>query len=136
MPTAAQALAEFAATLNFSDIPQPVVERAKDCIIDTIAVATFGARFEWRRVIADYARLYGTGGPCSLIGSPGATVHAPYAALANGLFVNAFEQDNARYPSVSAHCGATLLPAVLAMCEEAKADGKTAITAFVASCEV
>src|SRR5687768_13924284 len=32
-----------------------VVERAKDCIIDTVAVATFGARFPWSRMVADYA---------------------------------------------------------------------------------
>ena len=63
-------------------------------------------------------------------------MHAPYAALANGLLAHAYEQDSLRDPGVGAHPGATLLPAVLAACEETKADGKTAITAFVAGCEV
>jgi 2-methylcitrate dehydratase PrpD len=63
-------------------------------------------------------------------------VHTPYAALANGAFAHAFEQDSVRDPGVGAHPGASLVPPVLAMCEETGADGKTAITAFVAGCEV
>lgn len=136
MPTAAQILGKFAAKLAFDDIPPAAVERAKDCIIDIVAVATFGSQFPWSRMVADYARRYGSGGPCSLIGLKGERVHAPYAALANGTFANAFEQDNAYYPNVGAHSGSPLLPAVLAACEETQVDGKTAITAFVAACEV
>ena len=37
MPTASQILGTFAAGLRFEDIPSAVVERAKDCIIDTVA---------------------------------------------------------------------------------------------------
>ena len=61
MPTAAQVLARFASELKFADIPAAVVERAKDCIIDTLAVAAFGARFAWSRMIADYGFQYGGG---------------------------------------------------------------------------
>jgi 2-methylcitrate dehydratase PrpD len=136
MPTCAQVLAKFAAELAFSDIPPAVVEHAKDCIIDTVAVATYGAQFPWSRMVADYACRYGNGGPCSIIGSPDRRVHAPYAALANGVFAHAFEQDGGREPPAGAHAGATLLPAVLAACEETNADGKTALMAFVAGCEV
>ena len=133
--TATQILGKFAAELKFDDIPAAVVERAKDCIIDTVAAARFGAQFPWSRMVVDYAQRYGSGGPCSIIGTD-ARVHAPYAALANGVHVHAFEQDNAHYPSVGAHGGATEMSAVLAACEESNADGKTAITAFVAGCEV
>src|SRR5687768_13462370 len=98
MPTAAQVLGKFAAELKFDDIPPAAVKRAKDCIIDIVGVSTFGSRFPWSRMVADYARRYGTGGACSLIGLPGERVHAPYAALANGTFANAFEQDSSYYP--------------------------------------
>ena len=37
MPSASQVLGKFAADLRFDDIPAAVVERAKDCIIDTVA---------------------------------------------------------------------------------------------------
>ena len=136
MPTAAQVLGKFASELAFSDLPPAVVERAKDCIIDTIAIATFGAQFPWSHTVADYARRYGSGGPCSIIGAPGTRVHAPYAALANGVHTHAFEQDTGRDPPAGAHAEATVLPAVIAACEEANADGKTAIRAFVAGVEV
>jgi 2-methylcitrate dehydratase PrpD len=63
-------------------------------------------------------------------------MHAPYAALANGVFAHAFEQDSLRDPGVGAHPGAAIVPALLAMCEERGIDGKHAITAFVAGVEV
>ena len=134
--TAAQTLAHFAATLKFESIPSQVVERAKDCMIDTIAAATFGSRFPWSKMATDYAKRYGSGGPCTVIGNPGLKVHAPYAALANGLFSHAFEQDSVRDPGMGAHPGATLLPPLLAACEETNADGKQAIVAFVAATEI
>lgn len=136
MPTSAQVLGKFAAELAFDDIPPAAVRRAKDCIVDMVGVSAFGSRFPWSRMVADYARRYGSGGPCSLIGLSGERVHAPYAALANGTFANAFEQDSSYYPQAGAHSGSPLLPPVLAACEETGADGKTAITAFVAGCEV
>jgi 2-methylcitrate dehydratase PrpD len=118
MPTAAQTLALFAAGLDFAAIPREVAERAKDCIIDTVGVITFGLRFPWSGFVANYARRYGAGGPCSLLGVASARVHAPYAALANGAFAHAFEQDSVRDPGVGAHPGATLVPALLALGEE------------------
>src|SRR4051812_5526247 len=133
--SAAQILGKFAAELKFSDIPKQVVERAKDCIIDTVAAARFGTGFPWSRMVVEYARRYGNGGCATIIGTSH-RVHAPYAALANGVHIHAFEQDNAHYPSVGAHGGATVLPGVLGACEESQCDGKTAITAFVAGCEV
>ena len=134
--TAAQTLANFVAGLSFADIPAAVVERAKDCIIDSVAVASFGARFPWSRMLVEHARQYGSGGACTVLGFPGLHLHAPYAALANGALTHAYEQDSLRQPGAGVHPGATIVPAVLAACEETGADGKTAIAAFVAGCEV
>lgn len=134
--TASQLLAEFTAGLRFEAIPHDVIDRAKICILDTVAVATFGARFPWSRAIAQYALKYGPGGPCSLLGIPGSKTQAPLAALANGAFAHAFEQDSLREPGAGVHPGATLLPAALALAEEARADGRALLTAFVAGCEV
>ncbi len=136
MPTAAQTLGKFVADLKLADLPPDVLEGAKICMIDTVAVAAFGAQLPWSLGMADYARRYGSGGPCSIIGSPGTRVHAPFAALANGTFSHAFEQDCTFDPGVGTHPAATVLPAILALCEENGADGKTAIEAFVAGCEI
>ena len=96
MATAAQTLAKFAADLKFEQIPDDVITRGRDCIIDTIAAASYGAQFPWSRLVIDYAQRYGAGGPCSIFGVPGVKVHAPYAALANGSLGHAFEQDSVR----------------------------------------
>ncbi|MCO5063524.1 MAG: MmgE/PrpD family protein [Rhizobiaceae bacterium] len=136
MPTSAQTLGRFAANLNYSDIPPEVVENAKACIIDTIGVSTFGAQFPWSIKIADYARRHSAGGKCSIIGSPGNLVQAPFAALANGVLAHAFEQDGSCEPNVGVHPGGSLVPALLAACEETGADGKNAIAALVAGLEV
>src|SRR5436190_14717757 len=48
-------LAEYAAGLRYEDIPADVIQRAKDAIADTVAVATFGGDLPWSRMIAAYA---------------------------------------------------------------------------------
>ena len=58
-------LAEFAAGLNYEDIPRPVVERAKDCLIDTIGAAVFGSTMPWSKIVAGYAKANGGGGACT-----------------------------------------------------------------------
>ena len=59
MATAAQTLAQFAADLKFEQIPDDVITRGRDCIIDTIAAASYGAQFPWSRLVIDYAQRYG-----------------------------------------------------------------------------
>jgi 2-methylcitrate dehydratase PrpD len=136
MSTAAETLAAFAAGLKYEDLPQSVVQRARDCITDTVGVCTFGAALPWSRMVAAHAKRYGSGGPCSVMGFPDLRLHAPYAALANGVLGHAFEQDSLRDPGVGAHPGAAIVPAILAVCEERGIDGRTAITAFVAGVEI
>lgn len=136
MTTAAHRLAEFAAGLRFDQIPDDVLARGRDCIIDTVGAMSYGAQFPWSRLVIDYARRYGAGGPCSILGVADAAVQAPYAALANGALAHAFEQDSVRDPGAGAHPGATVLPALLAACEETGVDGRSALTAYVAAVEV
>ncbi len=134
--SAARTLAAFARGLRLEAIPADVLERARVCILDTAAVATYGARFPWSRTIADYARRYGAGGRCTIFGAPGAGVQAPQAALANGAAAHAFEQDSLRAPGSGVHPGACLLPPALAVAEERSAASRDLLVAFVAGCEV
>src|SRR3989442_1716478 len=107
-------LAEYAAALRYEDIPADVIQRAKDAIADTVAVATFGGDLPWSRMIAAYAKRNGTGGRSRILGQRDALVHAPSAALANGAFTHAFEMDNLTKPNSGSHPGATLLCPALA----------------------
>ncbi|HEY4372774.1 MAG TPA: MmgE/PrpD family protein [Burkholderiales bacterium] len=134
--SAARALAHFAAGLTLERVPAPVIERARTCIIDTVGVAAFGSRFPWSQAIARYATRFGAGGPCTVIGMPQLKLQAPHAALVNGAFAHAFEQDSLRKPGAGVHPGAVLLPAALAGAQQSGASGARLLLAFIAACEV
>ena len=135
MITAAQTLADFAVTLRFEQIPQAVVECAKDCIIDIAGVCAFGSTVPSSKPVLAYAERYGKGGRSTVLGTS-LKVHAPMAALANGAFAHSFEMDNLVSPSKGVHPGASLLPPALAVAEEIEISGRDFITAFVAGFEV
>ncbi|MBI4190117.1 MAG: MmgE/PrpD family protein [Betaproteobacteria bacterium] len=135
MTTAAQTLAEFAAGLKFDSIPSAVIERAKDCVIDTVGACIYGSTLAWSRIVIGYAERYGKGGRSAIIGTP-LKVQAPHAALANGALAHAFEMDSLVQPSVGVHPGASLTAPGLAVAQETGASGKEFITAFVAAGEV
>ncbi len=129
-------LAEYAAKLRFDDIPPHVVQRAKDCIADTVAVIVLGNGMPWSRIVVDYAQRIGAGGNCRILGSAGPSVQASAAALANGTMAHAFESDNLTRPGVGVHPGGTLLPAALAVAQERGNSGVDLIAAVVAGYEV
>jgi 2-methylcitrate dehydratase PrpD len=128
-------LAEYAADLRYQDLPAPVVQQAKDCIIDTVAACICGSSLPWSRIVIEYAERTGPGGRSHIFGRSSA-VQAPAAALANGALAHAFELDSLTRPGAGAHPGATVLPPALAVAQEKGADGRALITAFVAGNEV
>ncbi len=128
-------LAEYAVGLRHEQIPAEVLQRAKDCIADTVAVILFGAQFPWSKMIIAQAQRMGTGGKCAILGT-GSRVGAPAAALAHGAMTHAFEQDNLTLPDSGAHPGASLLSSGLAVAQERGSSGSELLTAFVAGAEV
>ena len=129
-------LAEYASGLRYDDLPPQVVERAKDCITDTVAVIVQGGGLPWSRIVASYAQRIGAGGRSRILGTDGPTLHAPAAALANGALAHAFESDNLTKPGAGVHPGATLVPPGLAVAQERGSSGRELITAVVAGFEV
>ena len=135
MTFASQTLAEFVTELTYERLPAPVIERARACMIDTIAVATYGADLPWSKIVIAYARDHSAAGKSSVLGT-GLRVSAPHAALANGALAHAFEMDSLCQPSVGVHPGASLTAPGLAVAQACGASGKDLLTAFVAGCEV
>jgi len=129
-------LAEYAAALRYEDLPQAIVQQAKDCIIDTVAAAICGAALPWSRIVIDYAQRTGPNGKSHILGSCGPAVQAGAAALANGALAHAFELDSLTRPGAGAHPGGTVLPPALAIAQESGADGRGLIVALVAGNEV
>ena len=133
--TASQTLSEFAVNLKYEDIPTEVVERAKDCIIDTVGACTFGSQMPWTQIVIEHAKRNSAPGECSIFGTP-VKVRAPFACLANGAAAHAFELDALCEPSVGIHPGAALCVPGLAPSQGRKGSGKALLTAIVAGYEV
>ena len=132
---ATQKLARFAVDLRYRRIPPEVFERAKDCVMDTIAVALYGSTKPWSRTVVGFIRDSGGKGKSTVLGQSW-KAQAAQATLANGVMAHAFELDNVRQPGAGVHPGATAFLPALAIAEERKSDGKALLTAFVAACEV
>ena len=129
-------LAEYAATCRYEDFPPDVIERAKQCITDTVAAVIFGYDLPWSRMVVAFAEKNGAGGQSRILGRGAGRVHDPAAALANGALAHAFEMDNLTWPSTGVHPGATLLASALALAQERGRGGRELITAIVAGAEV
>jgi len=91
-------LAEYAAALRYQDLPTEVVQRARECIIDTVAAIICGSALPWSRIVAEYARRTGPGGKSNILGAGGPAIQTPAAALANGALAHAFELDSLTRP--------------------------------------
>jgi 2-methylcitrate dehydratase PrpD len=134
--SAAVSLAEYAATLRIETLPAAVRDRARDCLIDTVAAAVFGHDLPWSRMIVEYAGGPSSSGNCTILGirHPGTSAEA--AALANGVLAHAAELDSLRQPGAGVHPGAALVPAGLALAQETGASGRDLLVALVAGIEV
>jgi 2-methylcitrate dehydratase PrpD len=132
---ATQTLAHYARKLRYRDIPGEVIERAKACILDTLAVSLYGSTKPWSKTVSEFVRSTGSQGKATVLG--GKQKASPErAALANGVMAHAFELDNVRQPGAGVHPGATGFLPAFAVAESEHADGKALLTAFVAGCEV
>jgi 2-methylcitrate dehydratase PrpD len=132
---ATQRLARFAVGLNYKQIPEEAIERAKACILDTLAVSLYGSTKPWSRTVSGFIRDTGLRGRSTIFGE-GLSAQPAQATLANGVMAHAFELDNVRQPGAGVHPGATAFLPAFAMAEDSRADGKSLLTAFVAACEV
>lgn len=130
-----QRLARFAVDLTYEQIPEEVIARSKDCILDTLAVSLYGSTKPWSRTVSGFIRESGLPGRSTVLGEDFSAQPAQ-ATLANGVMAHAFELDNVRQPGAGVHPGATAFLPAFAMGEDRKADGRSLLTAFVAACEV
>jgi 2-methylcitrate dehydratase PrpD len=132
---ATQRLAAYAVNLRYGQIPGAVIDRAKACILDILAVALYGATKPWSRAVVSFLRASGAHGRSTVLGEKW-QANAAQATLANGAMAHAFELDNVRQPGAGVHPGATAFLPALAVAEEKNADGRELLTSFVAACEV
>jgi len=127
-----QALAQFAATVGYDDIPERVREYCKDILLDTLACAVAGHQGEEthqvRALAAGLARSQESsviaGGQLSLAG----------ATLLNGYLVTAVTMCDV-HRSTLTHITPEVVPAALAIAERDGANGRDLLVALASGFE-
>jgi 2-methylcitrate dehydratase PrpD len=127
-------LAEFAANLQFSDIPEAVVRRAEDLLLDWFGSALAGKVGRPVQTIEAIACDMGPQeGRAEVLISRRMTSPL-FAALVNGASSHYAEQDDVHNGSVF-HPAAVVFPAALAIAQDRGCSGEDLITAAVAGYE-
>lgn len=129
-----QQLADFAANLQFSDIPEAVVRRTEDLLLDWFGSALAGKVGRPVQAIEAIAREMGPqDGRAEVLISRRMTSPL-FAALVNGASSHYAEQDDVHNGSVF-HPAAVVFPAALAIAQDRGCSGQALITAAVAGYE-
>lgn len=119
--TISEQIAEYVTTMAMKDLPPEVVEKTKQCILDTLGCMLAGSRDRAGVTITAHALRYGAPGPCTVFGRPGG-VGPEHAALANGTSAHVLELDDGHRPSDN-HIGGVVVSAALAMAQATGAPG-------------
>lgn len=135
MSTSSRVIAEFAANLQFNDIPTEVIRRCEDLLLDTLGSMYAGSTEPPVQKIAAFAKEQGpSDGRAQLI--PSGEKTSPYfAAMVNAAAAHMVEQDDLHNSSVF-HPACVVFPPALAMAQDLDANGKTLLTACVVGYEV
>ncbi len=133
MAEATQALAQFAATLDYDAIPARVRDYCKNVLLDAIACAVAGHQGEETGQIAALASGLGQSSESSVIG--GDRLSLAGATLLNGFLVTAVTMCDAHRPTLT-HVTPEVVPAALAIAERDNRSGRDLLVALAAGFEV
>ena len=135
MTSATARLAAFAAELRFEDIPEPVVRKTEDLLVDWFGSAVAGHGSRPVETIKRFAQAMGPAtGPSEVIIDRTRT--SPYlAAMANAAASHVAEQDDVHNGSVF-HPATIVFPAAVAVAQAMGASGRQLLAASVVGYEV
>ena len=120
-----KAVSEYIARALKQPLPEPVLEKTRHHVLDTLAAMVSGSRLLPGKKAIAYVRALGGAKEACVIGTRLVTT-AQHAALANGMLGHADETDDSHAPSLT-HPGCAVVPAALAMAEREGRNG----TAFL-----
>lgn len=132
-----RALAEFVARLHPADVPKDVAVQAARVVLDAVgcAVAAWTEDAEKSRIAREIAAMYPAAPGAGVIGARGIAAQPAFAALANGILVNAADNDDTHKVALL-HVGSCVVPAALALAEARGLSGPRLLAAVVAGYEV
>lgn len=128
-------LARFVSELKYENLPQEVIARAKEIVLDQVGIMMACSTLPWSKIIYQYVRDWGNCKGESSIVHYGDKTKVENAVFANSSFGHGFEIDDAYIPGQS-HPGCIVVPSALAMGERESITGKELILAVVAGYEV
>ncbi len=128
------ALASFLASLDFTQIPAPVVARCEDLFLDWFACALAGRSARPIRIFEQFAVTMGPASGPSQVLTNRSTSSPLFAALVNGGASHVVEQDDLHNSSVF-HPATVVFPAALAAAQALGTSGRDFIAACVAGYE-
>jgi len=109
-------LADFFANLKIEDLKEDVIERAKVCILDTIAVAYAGHETEPAAIISDVVKRFETPNDQATVWVRGVKTNYIFAAVNNCMFAHSMIHDDQNL-STKGHAGNLIVPTALAVAE-------------------
>ncbi len=128
-------LANFAATLRFSDLPVEVVHEAKRALVDHVGVAMAAAAHPAVDAMLRSSQRAAGPGAHTVIGRP-ETRALVFAALVNGFAAHLLDYDDTFNPGdTTVHGSAPVWPVIFALAERMPLSGADALAAFVAGFE-
>ena len=127
-------LAERTCALEYRDLPEPVREVARQCVLDYLGVAIAGADDPLVRIILDEMAEAG-GAPQASVAAHPLRLPALAAALVNGAAGHALDFDDVNI-AMPGHPSVPILPGLLALAEAKASSGRDVLTAFVAGYEI
>lgn len=130
----AEILAEFVHRLSAEDLASTTVEAVQRCFLDLVSAAVAGSRQESAVAARTCAERLAGPGPAA-IWFGGGRHHAAYAAFANSAAASALDIDDG-HRAAAGHPGAAVIPAALAVAQEANARWPEILAAVVAGYEV
>jgi len=128
-------LVEGFKSLNYSNLPMDVIDRAKYFTLDCLGVAVRGMTEESSKVMMEFLESIDEMSGDGVIVGTGKKAAYHYAAMINGAACHALELDDVINES-SLHPGTVIIPAALAVTEMVGASGKSFIEAVVVGYEV
>lgn len=127
-------LVEYLHGLSAASMPKELLGNARMALLDNLGCGLFGARREWGQIVTSLVSEERSRGRASVYGLAEGSAPAR-AALANGTCTHGFELDDIILGALS-HPGAVVVPAALAVAEEAQASGTDLLRGIVAGYEV
>src|SRR5688572_18895196 len=127
-------LARYAANLRYEDLPRPLVQLIKQCVLDTLGVSLAATTLSPEaRIVADYVADLG-GKPVASVWGFGRKAPAAWAVFVNGSLGHMVDYDDV---GAGGHVSIVTIPVAFAVAEQlGSVSGRDLITAVAAGTDI